>query len=53
MTRRDVVLESLRFHPPPYVPWAWDLTLDCERHLKAYLGVADLTDFIGSHSTAA
>jgi uroporphyrinogen decarboxylase len=49
MTKRDVVLETLAFRPPPYVPWAWDMTKVCQRRLQDYLGQDDLTNFIGSH----
>jgi uroporphyrinogen decarboxylase len=49
VTRRDVVLEALAFRPPPYVPWAWDMTQTCHQRLAAHLGADDLTGFIGSH----
>ena len=49
MTKREVVLEALAFRPPPYVPWAWDMTKDCQQRLRGYLDVDDLTPFIGSH----
>ncbi len=49
MTPREVVIEAMEFRRPPYVPWAWDMTPGCQDRLKQYLGVDDLTDFIGSH----
>lgn len=49
MTKRDVVLAALKFQPPPYVPWAWDMTLRCADRVKDYLGSDDLDGFIGSH----
>jgi uroporphyrinogen decarboxylase len=48
-TKRDVVLEALAFRPPPYVPWAWDLTRACQQRLEDYLGAHDLSGFVGSH----
>lgn len=48
-TKRDVVLQALRFESPEYVPWAWDMTLQCQQNLKDYLGRDDLDAFIGSH----
>jgi uroporphyrinogen decarboxylase len=48
-TKRDVVLEALAFRPPPYVPWAWDMTQVCQQRLAAHLGTDDLTGFVGSH----
>ncbi len=49
MTKRDVVLAALQFQPPPYVPWAWDMTQPCARRLMDHLGRDNLSDFIGSH----
>ena len=49
ITKREVVLEALAFRPPPYVPWAWDMTKDCQQRLRVHLGADDLTGFIGSH----
>jgi len=48
-TKRDVVLEALAFRPPPYVPWAWDMTKACQQRLADYLGTDDLSGFVGSH----
>jgi hypothetical protein len=48
-TKRDVVLETLAFRPPPYVPWAWDMTKACQQRLATYLGTDDPTGLIGSH----
>ena len=48
-TKCYVVLEALAFRPPPYVPWAWDMTKACQQRLGDYLGTEDLTSFIGSH----
>jgi len=49
MTKREVVLEALAFRAPPYVPWAWDMTRACQERLSNFLGVDDLTGFIGTH----
>ena len=49
MTKREVVLEALAFRPPPYVPWAWEMTKACQQRLRDHLGADDLTGFIGSH----
>ena len=49
VTKREVVLEALAFRPPPYVPWAWDMTKDCQQRLRSHLGADDLTPFVGSH----
>lgn len=48
-TRREVVLEALRFRPPPYVPWAWDPTQPMADRLRAHLGADDLGPFLDSH----
>ncbi|MBM4020339.1 MAG: uroporphyrinogen-III decarboxylase-like protein, partial [Planctomycetes bacterium] len=47
--KRDVVLEALNFRPPPYVPWAFDLTAACAERLKARLGADDLGPFLENH----
>ncbi len=47
--KRDVVIEALRFRPPPYVPWAWDMTQGCTERMKQHLGAADLAPFIDTH----
>jgi uroporphyrinogen decarboxylase len=49
MTKRDVIIEAIRFRPPPYVPWDWGPTHDCAEKLKAKLGVNDLTAFLDNH----
>ncbi len=49
MTKRDVVIDALEFRRPAYVPWQIDLTVDCARRLKEYLGVEDLRDFLEGH----
>ena len=49
MSKKDVVIDALEFRPPAYVPWAWDMTKECADRLKEFLGVDDLTDFIGPH----
>ncbi len=35
-TKRDVVIEALKFRRPPYVPWAWDMTQRCAERMKAH-----------------
>jgi len=49
MTRRDIVIDVLEFRNPVYVPWAWEMTSECEARLKKYLGADDLTEFTCSH----
>ncbi len=49
MTKRDVVIDALKFRPPRYVPWAWNMTIDCAANLREYLGVEDLEGFVESH----
>ena len=49
MSKRDVVLDALRFQPPAYVPWAIGLTIECEARLKEHLGAGDLSDFLDDH----
>jgi len=48
-TKREVVIEALNFRPPPYVPWAWEMTVDCAGRVKAHLGVEDVAPFIDTH----
>jgi len=49
MTKRDVVLEALRFRRPPYVPWSVGLNIDAAEALRRRLGVDDLSDFLDDH----
>jgi len=49
LSRKDVVINALEFRAPVYVPWAWEITSECETRLKKYLGTDNLTDFVGSH----
>ncbi|MBP7933608.1 MAG: uroporphyrinogen-III decarboxylase-like protein [Phycisphaerae bacterium] len=49
MTKKEVVLESLAFRPPPYVPWAWEMTKGCQQRVREFLGTDELTEFAGSH----
>ncbi len=49
MTKRDVVLDALRFRRPAYVPWSIDLTIDCAERVKAHLGGDDLSEFLDDH----
>ena len=49
MNKREVVIETLNFRPPPYVPWAWDMTVDCRKRLGEHLGCDDLDGFVESH----
>ncbi|HUU93233.1 MAG TPA: uroporphyrinogen-III decarboxylase-like protein, partial [Phycisphaerae bacterium] len=48
-TKRDVVIEAMEFRPPPYVPWAWDMTLGCAERMAEHLGTRDLAPFIDTH----
>ncbi len=55
MTKRDVVIDALEFRSPAYVPWAWDMTIDCQLRCRDFLGKpgsagsGDLSEFIASH----
>lgn len=49
MRKRDIVIESLQFQPPPYIPWAWDMTVECENKMKHYLCIDNTDDFIDSY----
>ena len=42
---------ALAFEPVPYVPWAWGMTAECQRRLRAYLGRPNLSEseFVDSH----
>jgi len=52
MTKRETIIEALEFRPPPYVPWAWDMTQQCAARLRRHLGRDDLGPFVGSHVLA-
>jgi len=49
MTKREVVLQTLAFKKPPYVPWHIGLTIDCAARLREHLGVEDLSGFLDNH----
>jgi uroporphyrinogen decarboxylase len=49
MTKREVVIEALRFRPPPYVPWSWDMTQQCAERMRKHLGTDDLEAFLDPH----
>lgn len=49
MTKREVVVDALKFRKPAYVPWEWGPTIDCGEALKKYLGVEDLGPWIDNH----
>jgi len=49
MTRRQVIIEAMRFRPPPYVPWAWGMTVRCAERMRKHLPGADLQRFVGNH----
>ncbi len=49
MNQRQVVLKSLRFHRPPYVPWHVRLTSGAAARLTRHLGTEDLDGFLGNH----
>jgi len=55
MTKRDVVIDAREFRSPAYVPWAWDMTIDCQLRCRNFLGkntsegAGDLSEFIRSH----
>ena len=49
MTKRDVVIDALKFRRPAYVPWSIDLTIECADRLRKHLGVQDLSRFLTPH----
>lgn len=49
MTKRQVVIDAMRFRNVPYVPWAWHMTVDCAAKVQKHLGKADLSDFLDTH----
>ena len=49
MTRKQVVIEALKFRRPPYVPWSWGPTIDCAARLRERLGRNDLGAFLDNH----
>ncbi len=49
MTKREVVIEALRFRRPPYVPWSWGPTIACAERLRRHLGRDDLSGFLEPH----
>jgi uroporphyrinogen decarboxylase len=49
MTRKQVVIEALKFRRPPYVPWSWGPTIDCAARLRERLGRNDLSAFLDNH----
>ena len=50
MNRREVVMEALEFRPPPYVPWAYGLTLQSQERMRGHFGPGrDLEALVGSH----
>lgn len=49
MTKREIVIEALAFCRPPYVPWAWDMTVECAERMREHLGADDLEGFVDSH----
>jgi len=49
MTRREAVIEALEFRPPPYVPWQWEMTIDCAERFGRATGMSDLEEFYCPH----
>jgi len=49
MTKRDVVIDALKFRKPAYVPWNWGPTIDCGANLVKHLGTADLGAWLDNH----
>ena len=49
MTRREVVIDAIKFRRPAYVPWNWGPTVPCAQKLMKHLGVGDLTAFLQPH----
>jgi len=48
-TKREVVIEALNFRPPPYVPWAWEMTKQCAERARPHIPRQDLAAFVDSH----
>ncbi len=48
MTKRQVVIDALKFRTPAYVPWEWGPTIDCGTAAQ-YLGTDDLGPFLDGH----
>jgi uroporphyrinogen decarboxylase len=49
MTKRDVVIDALKFRKPAYVPWNWGPTIDCGANLVKHLGTQDLGAWLDNH----
>jgi uroporphyrinogen decarboxylase len=49
MSKRDVVIEALRFRPVPYTPWDWGPTSQCAQRLREYLRTDDLEPLLDPH----
>ncbi|KKK77034.1 hypothetical protein LCGC14_2857660, partial [marine sediment metagenome] len=49
MTKRDAVIDALKFRRPAYVPWEVSLTIDCRGRLADHLGTDDLSEFLDGH----
>jgi len=49
MTKREVVIDALGFRSPEYVPWAWEMTIECRSRLQRHLGTNELEGFVDSH----
>jgi uroporphyrinogen decarboxylase len=47
--KREVVIEALAFRPPPYVPWAWEMTRQCAERVRPHVPRGDIAAFIDSH----
>ncbi len=49
MNKREVVIKSLNFELPPYVPWSVRLTLEAEEKLVEIVGENNLDEFLDNH----
>jgi uroporphyrinogen decarboxylase len=49
MTKRQIVIDALKFKKPAYVPWEWGPTIDSYKRLQGYLKIDDLNEFLDHH----
>ena len=49
MSKRDIVIDALRFRPVPYTPWDWGPTAQCAQRLRKHLKTDDLEDLLDGH----
>ena len=49
MTKREIVIDALKFRPPRYVPWSWSMTKECEERFRKALHIEDMDKFTEDH----